>query len=120
MPRRMHHLHAQATDEKHIAVVQAHVHEWRRTLAMHHDGYPKLPRELACGRKVVGVRVRINQVMNAQTVARRNAEVAIDLTDLRINHDCRARVAAAEQIGLATAVAICSKIIVSAAVPNLI
>ena len=68
MARRVDHAQTQAADEHHVAVIQAHVHEWL-TFAMHHHGYAELPRQLPCRGEVVGVRVRINQVMDAQPVA---------------------------------------------------
>ena len=49
--RRVHHLQAQLAEHHHVAVIQAHVDERRRTVAMHHHRYAELPRESACAEK---------------------------------------------------------------------
>ena len=101
--RRVHHLQTQAADMNHVAVIEAHVDERRGTFAMHHHGHAELLRQLPCPGKVVGVRVRIDQVTDAQPVARGEAKIAVNLARLRIDHYGRACLAAAEQIGLTTA-----------------
>ena len=58
--------------------------------------------QLASGREVIGVRVRVDDEANAQRVARRQRQVAVDLTDLGIDHRPGARVGTAQQVRLAT------------------
>jgi hypothetical protein len=47
--------------------------------------------------------MRVDEVVNAQTVSRSERRVTIDETDFRIDDDSRAAIAATDQIGLATA-----------------
>ena len=59
-------------------------------------------------REVIGVRVGVDQVTDAQAVARGEAQIAVDLADLRIDQRGRAGVGAAEEIRLAAAASNCS------------
>ena len=102
----------QLPEHHHLAVVDPHVHERRRTRAVHHDGHAELSRELAGRREMVGVRVRVDEVANAQAVARGEREVVVDLAD-------SGSISAAAQVSAQPMrydwqppVAICSKIIV--------
>jgi hypothetical protein len=52
---------------------------------------------------MIGVRVRVDDVVDAQPVARSKREIPIDLADLRIDERGRARVRAANEVRLATA-----------------
>src|SRR6266403_4566185 len=62
-----------------------------------------LPGKLLSGREMIRVGMRVDEVMDAQAVARSHRGITIDETDFRIDEDGRTAVAAADQIGLATA-----------------
>ena len=71
--------------------------------AVHDDGHAEPQPELGVRREVVGVRVRVDEIMDAQPVAGRAREVTVDLPQLGIDQHCRAGVGAADEIRLAPA-----------------
>ena len=60
-------------------------------------------REQAIGREMIGMRVRVDEVADAQAVACRQREVAVDLAHLGVDQRRGAARFAADEIGLATA-----------------
>jgi hypothetical protein len=96
-------LQPQLPQHDHLAVADPQVHKRRGTLAVHDHGHGELSRELAGRRKMVGVRVRIDQVADTQAVARGERYVVIDLADFRIDQRGRAGVGAADEVGLTAA-----------------
>src|SRR5258708_39735010 len=85
--------------------VEAQVDEWRRARAVHRHGRIQVPGKLLSGRKMVRMRLGVDEVTDAQAVTRSQGGVAIDETTLRIDADGRAAIAAADPAGLATATA---------------
>ncbi len=101
MSRRVEHLQPQGSDGQHLAVVQPQIHERRGTRAMHGNGNVQSAGNLSRSREMIGVSVRVDQVVNAQAVTRRQGEITVDQGDLRVDEDRRAAFLATDQVGLA-------------------
>ena len=86
-----------------LAVVDAHVDVGREARAVHDTRHLEAPREVARGREMVGVGVRVDDVMEAQPRPGGEREVAIDLAQLRVDEHRTARLGAAHEIGEAAA-----------------
>src|SRR4030088_2877793 len=100
VPRRMQYLQTMFADHQHLTVVQPQIHEWCRARAMHRNGYVEFPGKLLGGGKMVGVGMRINQVVDAQTVTRGQRDVAVNQADFWIDERCCATFGATNQVGL--------------------
>ena len=81
--RRVDDLQAQVADREHVAVVDAQRRVRRRGERVHDDGHVEPRRELVRGREVIGMRVRVDEITNAQPVAGSAREIAVDLPQLR-------------------------------------
>jgi len=103
VPRRVQHAQAQLADDEHLAVIDLHIDPRGRGGAVHHRRRLEAARQLARGREMIGVGVRVDDEAHAQTLARGEGQVAIDLADLGIDQRGGAGVAAAHQVGLAAA-----------------
>ena len=62
-----------------VAVVEPHVRERRGAVAMHDDRDAELSAEVMRRREMVGVRVRVDHVTDAQPVTGGEREIAVDL-----------------------------------------
>ena len=102
MSWRVQHAQSQISDQQHLAIVDAHVHERRATLAMHDHRDLEPSREFLRRREMVRMGVRVDQEMNPQPVPRREREVAIDLRDLRVDQRARAAGIAPDEVRLAS------------------
>ncbi len=102
VPGSVQRLQAQASHHQQLAVIEAQIDERRRAQAMHRDRNVESARKLLCGGEMVGVRVRVDDVVDAQSIPRRQGEIAVDETELRIDEHGSAALRAPEQIGLAT------------------
>jgi hypothetical protein len=100
VPRRVQYLQTMLADQQHLTVVQPQIHEWCRARAMHSNGYVEFPGKLLGSGKMVGVRMRINQVVDAQTVTRGQRDVAINQADFWIDERCCTTFGATNQVGL--------------------
>ena len=99
----MHDREPQLSDGEHLAVVEREIDERRRAEPMHRDRHVEAMRELLRRREVIGVRMRIDQVMDAQALASRQREVAVDQADLGIDQRRGAAICAADEVRPAAA-----------------
>ena len=99
VPGCMHHPDAQRSQRDRLSVAQAHVDEWRRARVVHHDRRIETPRELAIGGEMIRVRMRIDEVADAQSMLRGERQVTIDLARFRIYQRSRAGLTTTDQIG---------------------
>src|ERR1700734_546636 len=74
----------------------------RRTRAVHDDRRVELIRELPRRGEMISMRMRVDEITKAQTMTRRQCDVAVDLAELGINQRCGAGFLAADQVGAAT------------------
>jgi hypothetical protein len=70
---------------------------------MHHDRGSEHVTQLPCGREMIGMSVRVHNEANSQSFSRGEGLISIDLLKFRIDDSGRARLGAADQIGLAAA-----------------
>ncbi len=103
MARRMQRLDAHATDAQYLAIRQPKVGIGCRTETVHDHRHAQPLAHFPAGRKVVGVGVGIDEVAYAQAIARRHAQIVIDLRQGGIDHHGRVALAAAQDVGLAAA-----------------
>ena len=97
---RVHRGQPQVADREDVAVVEPHIRERRRTVAMHDDRYAGRPAEVVRRREMVGVRMRVDHVTDPQSVTSRVRVIAVELADLRVDQDgCTGRLTA-DQVGL--------------------
>jgi hypothetical protein len=97
----MQRLQPQPSDHQKLTPLQAQVDVWGWAGTMHHDRHSELARQLlGCG-KMIRVRVRIDEIPDAQTVPRGRREVAIKLPKLGVDQCCGAGFLAADDIGTA-------------------
>ena len=102
MAGRVQHLQAQLAEDDRLAVVDAHRDPGGRAGAVHHRHRAEPLGEATRRREVIGVGVGVDDEADAQAVARRQAEVAIDLAHLGIDQRAGAGVGAADQVRLAS------------------
>jgi hypothetical protein len=98
----MNYVDSQLTEYDGFAVSQSQVDKRRRVRVVHGDRYIEPVRQLASCGEVVGVGVCIDCITDTQSVARGEREVAIDLTELRVNQCGCAALCAADEIRPAT------------------
>jgi hypothetical protein len=102
MPGGMQRLQAQAPNHQQITTLEAQVDERRRTRAVHDDRRVKLIRELPRRGEMIGMRVGIDEITEAQAMTRRQCVVAVNLAELGINQGRGAGFLATDQVGAAT------------------
>ncbi len=103
MAGRVQRLQTQPADDQQFPALQAQIDEGRRARAMHHHRHPELASELlGCG-EMIRVRVRIDEIADAQAVTRGERDVAVDLAELRINQCRGASLLAANHVRPASA-----------------
>ncbi len=95
----------QTARDQRLPVVDPHVDVGRDARAVHDARYAEAVRELARCREVIRVRVRVDDVVDADTVSGEEGERAIDLRQLGIDHHPGAGVAARDQVRAAAAAA---------------
>ena len=70
---------------------------------MHHHRHAELARELLGRREMIRVSVGVDEIVDPQTVACGQRDVAVDLTELRVDQGGGASLLAADQVGAAAA-----------------
>src|ERR1700685_1957493 len=90
-------------DEQHLTVIQPQDQEWRGAPAVHLNRYAQSPRELLGRRKMVGMGMSVDQVLNTQALTCSHRCVVIDQGDFRIDEHRHATLRTADQVGLAAA-----------------
>ena len=95
--------HPQATRDERLPVVDPYIDVGRDARAVHDAGYAEPSRELARRREVIRVRVRVDDVVDADTGFADEGECAIDLRKLGIDHHPGTGFAARDHIRAAAA-----------------
>jgi len=81
----MERLQPQPSDNQEFTALQAQVDEWGWARAMHYHGDTELARELlSCG-EMIRMRVRIDEISDAQTIPCGQRGIAVDLAKLRVD-----------------------------------
>jgi hypothetical protein len=89
---------AKVADDEGLAVLHPQIHEGRGAALVHHDRESQLLAQLARGREVIGVGVRVEEVAHAESLLRRQRHIAVGRVQLGIDDDRTARLLAANQI----------------------
>ena len=105
----MERLQPQPSDNQEFTALQAQVDEWGWTRAMHYHRDAKLARELlSCG-EMIRMRMRIDEISDAQSALCSQSNVAVDLAKLRIDQHCGASLLATYEVRPAAADGHCFK-----------
>ncbi len=94
-------LSRRASHRQHLTVIEREIDERRGARAVHDDGDIEPRGELLRRGEVIGVRVGVDQVVDAQSAARRRRQVTVDQADLRIDERAGAALGATDQVRLA-------------------
>jgi hypothetical protein len=86
-----------------VAVIEPEAGERRRALMVHHHRDAQCLAQLLRGRKMIGMGMGIDDVMDAHARLGGQREIMVDLTDFGIDQRGNARIRAADEIGLASA-----------------
>jgi hypothetical protein len=98
------HLEPLLADDQRFAIIDMDIHEGCRAGPMHDDRQVKLRGQLAAGREVVGVGVRIEDVAHLHAVLAGAGQISVDEVDFRIDQQRHGALLAAHQIGQAATI----------------
>ena len=103
VPWRVQHAKPELPGDQRLAVVDPHADVGRAAGAVHDGGHAEALRQLARGGEVVGVGVRVDQVVEAEPGPGRERQVAVDLAQLGVDEHGAARLGAPDQVRHAAA-----------------
>ena len=105
MAGRIENVETQLTDDDGLTVIDAYADKRRGTVAMHNDRNRESFAQLMAGGKMIGMGVRIQQILQAQSFPRSDGQVTIDLIHDRIDNDRLAGLLASDEIRFTSAAA---------------
>ena len=91
-------MQAQFADGEHVAIIEPKPGEWRRTLLMHDDGNVEHRAQDLRRRKMIGMRMRVDDVMDANALLARQGQIVIDLPVFRIDQRSNPRLRTSDEI----------------------
>jgi hypothetical protein len=78
-------LQPEPADRQEFAALQAQVDEWSGARAVHYHRHCELAGELLRRGEMIRMRVRIDEISDAQTVLCSQRDIAVDLAKLRVD-----------------------------------
>lgn len=94
---------AQLAERQHLAIIEPKPGERRRALVMHDHRNLECLAQLLGGGKVIGMGVRVDDIVDTYAGLRRQREIMVDPMYFRVDQRGDARVGATDEIGLTAA-----------------